>query len=289
MSIAVSQELNKPLSAEVGSPSAKTDGVSAVGQATRIVMVVEYNGSHYFGFQLQSKLPSVQGELEMALEKLTGEKTRVLVASRTDTGVHARGQVVTFKTASRLSPRTFINGLNFYLPRDIAVREAYRACNSFSPRGQAVSREYSYYILNSPSRSPLWEGFSYLVGGGLDIEAMNRACQALIGEHDFASFASNLGVALKCTRRRVYRADFTKDGELVIFKIVANSFLPHQVRNTVGALIRVGLGRMTIDEFYSIMEAKKIGTAGPAAPACGLYLEKVNYEKDFKENDSENV
>jgi tRNA pseudouridine38-40 synthase len=288
-SITISTGLGKPLGETVDSPIIGCDSVSRESITTRIVLVIEYNGSHYCGFQLQAQMPSIQGEIERALERLTGDRIRVTCASRTDSGVHARGQVVSFRTGSRLSPGTFINGLNYYLPGDIAVREAYRADAAFNVRSQAISREYKYYILNRPTRSPLWEGFSYLVSGELDIEAMNQACRALVGEHDLASFASNLGVAIKCTRRRVYHAAVTRDGELVIFNIVANSFLPHQVRNTVGALVRVGLGRMTPEEFYSIMEVKKIGLAGPAAPACGLYLVKVNYRKAFKEDDSENL
>ena len=117
---------------------------------------------------------------------------------------------------------------------------------------------------------------------------MNQACQALIGEHDFVSFASSIGVGIKSTVRRVYRAETEKEGELAVFNMVANSFLPHQVRNTIGSLIRVGLGKMTIDEFHRIIEAKKPGLAGPTAPACGLCLMQVNYPHSFEEY-NENV
>jgi tRNA pseudouridine38-40 synthase len=268
---------------EIGSPVGDPESVSAVNNTTRMVLVIEYNGSHYCGFQLQAKLPTIQGEIEKSLKKLTGDRIRVMAASRTDSGVHARGQVVSFRTESKLAPETFVNGLNYYLPNDIAVKEAHRADGSFSVRSHAVSREYEYYILNSPTPSPLWNGFCHTVTSELDIEAMDQACRLLIGEHDLASFASNLGVEIKCTRRRVYHAGVTRNGEMVVFSIKANSFLPHQVRNTIGALIRVGLGRMTQTEFYSIMEAKKIGLAGPAAPAGGLYLTRVNYGKHFKE------
>jgi tRNA pseudouridine38-40 synthase len=263
--------------------SAELERVSLVNNITKVVLVVEYNGSKYYGFQLQKNMPTVQGEMEKALEKLTGEQTRIIAASRTDTGVHARGQVVGFRTKSLLPPQTFINGLNYYLPEDIAVRAAYKADDSFNVRRHAVSREYSYYILNSPTRSPMWQGFSYLVKGDLDITAMNQAAQALVGEHDFTSFASCLGVRIRNTRRRVYQAKFEREGELVIFNMVANSFLPHQVRNTVGALIRVGLGKMTLGQFHSIMGEKKFGLAGPAAPACGLCLMRVNYREHFGE------
>jgi tRNA pseudouridine38-40 synthase len=255
----------------------------------RLVLIVEYRGSKYYGFQLQVKLPTVQGELEKALYRLTGDRTRVSSASRTDTGVHARGQVVSFKTESAIELKKFISGLNHYLPDDIAVKAAYEVEGSFNVRSKAVSREYKYYILNSRTRSPMWEDYSHLVSGELDIEAMNSVAQNLIGEHDFASFTSNLGVELKSTKRRIYKACFDRDGELVIFNIVANSFLPHQVRNTIGALIRVGQGKMTREEFHCIMDAKKLGLAGPAAPARGLCLIKVNYKKSLGEENSENI
>jgi tRNA pseudouridine38-40 synthase len=248
-----------------------------VGETTKILLVMEYDGSHYHGFQWQDDQPSVQGELEKALTKLTGERRRVMSASRTDAGVHARGQVVSFRTGSALETDNFVSGLNHYLPADIAVRAAYRIDDSFNVRREAVSREYSYYILNSSTRSPLREGFAYQVSGELDIEAMNRACQLLVGEHDFASFAGRNGANVKSTVRHVFRAEVTRDGELVVFNIEANSFLLHQVRNTVGVLIRVGLGKMTPDEFNSILEARELALAGPTAPACGLCLERVNY------------
>ena len=285
----VNKGQKRVMSEGMRSPDGDLEGVSLVNNITRIILLVEYDGSHYHGFQLQANLPTIQVEIEKALKRLTGDSVRVVAASRTDTGVHARGQVVSFRTRSLLAPRTFVSGLNYYLPEDIAVRAAYRADNSFNVRSHAISREYKYYILNSPTRSPIWEGYSHLVTGELDIEAMNQAAQMLVGEHDLASFASNLGVEIKSTRRNVYQSRVEGEGELVIFNITANSFLSHQVRNTVGALIRVGLGKMTVEEFYSIMEARKIGLAGPAAPACGLYLMKVNYKKNIEEYDIEDL
>ena len=250
---------------------------------TRMVLVVEYDGTGYHGFQLQATLPTVQGEIEKALLKLSGERIRVMAASRTDAGVHARGQVVNFRSKSQLPPQTFVNGLNHYLPGDIAVKSAYGVDDSFNVRRDAVSREYKYYILNSSTPSPTREGFSYRVGGHLDIEAMNQASRALIGEHDFALFASFLGVEIKNTVRRVYRAEIETDEDMAVFNMVANSFLPHQVRNTVGTLIRVGRGKMKVDEFCSIIEVKKLGLMGPAAPPRGLCLMQVNYPCPFEE------
>ncbi|MFC1987362.1 tRNA pseudouridine(38-40) synthase TruA [Chloroflexota bacterium] len=267
----------------------EVESVVSLATTTKLVLILEYNGTGYHGFQLQVNKPTVQGEIEKALEKLTGEKIRVMGASRTDAGVHASGQVISLRTRASHSLQTFVKGLNYYLPRDIAVKAAHRVGDSFSVRHQAVSREYNYCILNSLTRSPLRTPFSYLVTGYLDIEAMNQACQALIGRHDFASFASDIGAEIKSTVRRVYRAEVGRDGELIIFNMVANAFLPHQVRNTVGALIRVGLGKMSGDEFCSIMELKKHGLAGPTAPSCGLCLMQVNYPCPFEEEHYENL
>lgn len=256
---------------------------TSVAATTKIVLVVEYDGTRYYGFQWQSNLPTVQAEIETAVEKLTGEKLRIAAASRTDTGVHASGQVVSFRTVSSHAPETFIKGLNYYLPQDVAVKAANIVEDSFDVRRQATSREYKYRIFNSSTRSPLLAASTYRVISRLNVTAMNEACRILIGEHDLASFASDLGMEIKSTTRRIIRAEFSRDGELVTFDIEGSSFLPHQVRNTVGALIRVGQGKMNCDEFSRILDAKKIGLAGPTVPACGLCLTKVNYLHNFGE------
>lgn len=258
-----------------------------MAETTKILLVMEYDGSRFHGFQWQDGQPSIQGEVERALTKLTGERRRVLSASRTDTGVHAEGQVVSFRTGSTLSTDNFVNGLNHYLPKEIAVKAAYRINDSFDVRREAISREYSYYILNRPTRSPIWEGFAYLVPGELDIEAMNQACSTFVGEHDFASFAARNGTTDKSTVRCVFRAVVERKGEMVIFNIAANSFLMHQVRNTVGALIKVGQGKMTVNEFSDILEAREPALAGPTVPACGLYLNQVNYPEPLESYDED--
>ena len=248
-----------------------------------VVLILEYDGTNYHGSQWQANAPTIQGEMEKALKKLTGERIRIKAASRTDAGVHARGQAVSFRTDSALPLKSFIDGLNHYLPRDIAVKEAYRLDDSFDVRRRAVSREYKYYMLNSSTRSPMRQGFSCRVDGNLDIEAMNKACQALVGRHDFASFVSSAETARsKRTVRNVFRAEITRDGDMVVLDMAANSFLPHQVRNTVGSLIKVGQGKMTVDEFYSLVEARTPGLAGPTAPADGLCLMRVNYPSPFE-------
>jgi len=248
---------------------------------SKIVLVVEYDGRNYYGFQWQANLPTIQAELERAIQELTSESSRVIAASRTDTGVHARGQVVSFRTRSALPPQTFVGALNYYLPRDIAVKGACKVNMDFNVRRDAVSREYDYFILNSSTRSPLFEGFAYFVPKKLNIKVMNKTCKFLRGEHDFASFAAALGKP-RSTKRTVYEAKVTEQGEMVAYHMTANSFLPHQVRNTVGLLIRVGLGKVGLEEFQQIMEAKRLGMAGPTAPAYGLCLTKVNYPDNLE-------
>ena len=252
-------------------------------ETTKIALIIEYEGTRYHGFQLQGKLPTIQRELETALFSLTGEKTRVITASRTDAGVHAEAQVVSFRTRSGHTTETFINALNYYLPGDIAVKAAYRVKDSFNVRRHAVSREYNYYILNGKTRSPLRDRFCYLLTGQLNSEAMNEASQVLLGEHDFVSFVSNKEAAEKSTVRRVERVEMRKENDLVIFNIVANSFLMHQVRNTVGSLIRLGRGKISKEEFNNILEARQPGKAWPTAPAKGLCLLRVNYKNPIGE------
>jgi len=250
--------------------------VEFLNSFNKIALIVEYDGKRYCGFQWQLNLPTIQAELEQAIQELTRENSRVAAASRTDSGVHAAGQVVTFRTKSVLLPQAFVRGLNHYLPDDIAVKGACRVSAGFNVRHDAVSREYDYRILNNPKRSPLIRGFTYLVANELNIEIMNKACQILKGKHDFASFATSLG-KLKSTVRDIFEAKVTKKDDVVTFHVVASSFLPHQVRNTVGLLIRVGLDKVGLEEFCQIMEAKIVGLAGPTIPACGLCLTKVNY------------
>ena len=257
--------------------------------ASRIALVVEYDGTNYMGFQWQADRPTVQDELEKAIRRLTGEGVRVVASSRTDTGVHAQGQVVSFRTVSLLPLHKFVSGLNHYLPGDVAVRTAHRLADGFHVQRSAVSREYEYRVLNRPSRSPLLDRSTWLVPGELNVERMDEACQFLVGEHDMASFTSGSGTELKNTVRRVYRADVVREGELVAFTIVASSFLPHQIRNTAGCLVRAGLGHMSVAEFCSIMERKQPGLAGPMAPAAGLCLVRVNYSHPFEEEIDENV
>ncbi len=246
--------------------------------SSKFILLIEYDGTQYYGFQWQVGLPTIQSEIEQAIRRFCGQSSRVIAASRTDAGVHAKGQVVSFWAKSTLDTMTLVRALNYYLPRDIAVKAAFRASDDFNVRRDALSREYRYYILNSDTRSPFSRRFALFVPKVLDIQAMNEACHFIQGEHDFASFASSLDDK-KSTLRNVYEAGIEKKGDFTVFRIVANSFLPHQVRSTVGLLIRLGLGKIGIEDFRDIMEARSLGLAGPLSPACGLCLRKVNYPK----------
>lgn len=244
---------------------------------TQVVLVLEYDGTRYQGSQYQENGPTIQGEIELAIERLTGKKTRITAASRTDAGVHAKGQVVGFRTDAKHPASTWISALNHYLEKDIAVKAAYEAPCDFNVRRHAWSREYRYNILNSPVPSPLLRNYAYHVPQPLDAEAMDEACRPLVGEHDFSAFSPVKGIQ---GRRRVYEARVYRDGDLVKMDMAASSFLPHQVRHTVGGLIRVGLGKTGVAEFGELGLSGRPGAVGPAAPAKGLFLMKVNY-RDF--------
>jgi len=245
---------------------------------TKYVLVVEYDGTKYYGFQWQLGLPTIQDEVEKAINKFCGRSSRVMAASRTDAGVHAKGQVVSFWAREGLSTMTTVKALNYYLPRDIAVKAACRTSDDFNVRRDALSREYCYFTLNTGARSPFSEGFALHVSSTLDTNLMSKACQLIVGSHDFTSFATSLNSS-KNAVRNVYKAEVHKKQCLIVFRMVADSFLPHQVRNTIGLLIKLGSGRMGIEDLKNIMEARIFGLAGPRAPACGLYLNRVNYCK----------
>ena len=197
----------------------------------RLGLIVEYEGTNYHGFQYQVNAPSIQEELEKAIQSLTGERLRVKAAGRTDTGVHAKGQVVAFDTESGHGPETFVGALNFYLPDDIAVRAAYSVRKTFDPRRDALSRKYRYTILQSPTRSPLMRRTAHLIKMPLNAGKMRMAAKLLIGEHDFARFSGPLERPDASTVRYIYGASVRKSGDLLRFDVEGSSFLPHQVRH----------------------------------------------------------
>lgn len=248
----------------------------------RLALLLEYDGSRYSGSQYQKDAPSVQGELEAAITKLTGEQVRVAFAGRTDAGVHAIGQVAAFSTASRHPPDTFVGGLNFWLPVDVAVRAAVEAPASFDPRRRALSRAYRYLLVDGRQRSPLWRGRAWEIGGRLDVGAMAKASEPLVGRHDFAAFAGALERREASTVRRLHRCDVARRGALVTVEMEADAFLPHQVRRTVGLLVEIGLGRQAPAAVRECLDQPQRRPVAQTAPACGLYLVQVRYaELDF--------
>jgi tRNA pseudouridine38-40 synthase len=243
--------------------------------ARRLALLIEYDGSPPLsGSQLQKNARSVQGELEAAVEQLTGERLRLAFAGRTDAGVHALGQVAAFTTNSKFKTEVFVRGLNALLPTSIAVQNAIEAPDDFDPRRHASTRTYRYLIYNGPLRSPLWRARAWHVANPLDTKAMQQAADMLIGQHDFAAFSRREGVT---TVRCVRRCDVTGRPPLVEVEMEANAFLRHQVRRTVGALVQAGLGKQTAAGFPRLLRAAEPATAGPVAPACGLYLVRVAY------------
>ncbi|MDY6912764.1 MAG: tRNA pseudouridine(38-40) synthase TruA, partial [Chloroflexota bacterium] len=209
---------------------------------------------------------------------ITGEEIRIRGAGRTDAGVHAKAQVVAFESESELESPTIIKALNFHLPNDIAIKGACEVQKDFDPRRDAISREYRYTILNDSERSPLSRAWACLVPWKLDTEIMNKACGKLLGKHDFAPFTNKEG-GTKNTNRTVFKAEVSRKDKFVFFDMIANAFLPQQVRRTVGSLIEVGLGKMGIDEFTEIANSGTIGMAKLVAPPHSLCLMKVNYSE----------
>lgn len=243
----------------------------------RIALLLEYDGAAYAGSQLQRNAPSIQGELEAAIRRLTGESVRAAFAGRTDAGVHATGQVAAFDTASGHDPATFVRALNALVPEDIAVRAAAVAPAGFDPRRDARMRRYRYTIWNAAARSPLCRRTSWHVRAALDVEAMAAEAEMLIGEHDLASFGAAVPLG-RSSRRQVFRTAVERRGALVTVEMEANAFLPHQVRRTVGALVEVGTGRLARGAFAGWLAEPKAGRAGPAAPPQGLCLVEVQYD-----------
>jgi tRNA pseudouridine38-40 synthase len=236
---------------------------------------VEYDGTDYCGFQWQTDQPTVQGELERALAVVTQEEIRITAAGRTDAGVHSLGQVIAFHTAWRHPLADLERALNALLAEDVAVRELALAEQGFHPRFSARSREYRYTVFNQPLRSPLARRFAYHWPHPLDVEAMDRAARALVGTHDFATFGQP--TQGESTVRQVMRAGWSREGSFVYFDIEANAFLQRMVRSIVGALLQVGGGKLSFQNFEEILHAAERSLAGPTAPPHGLCLMRVNY------------
>ena len=244
----------------------------------RLALVLEYQGTHYSGFQLQENASTVQGEIERALHKLTGECIRVRGASRTDAGAHAKGQVVDFLTNAPFTTETFLRGANFYLPPDIKVRGSYEVNADFHSRKDAVSRVYRFNLLNSESPSPLLRELAHWVWAPLDVGAMEEAAGYLVGTHDLSALSGPLARGSDAVRRVDRWEVWTKE-EMVVIEAEANGFLPHQVRRTNSVLVEIGLGKLAPGVMGDIVGGNaSVPDRCPYLPAKGLCLMAVKYE-----------
>ncbi len=239
-----------------------------------IKLIVEYEGTAYHGWQWQENAPTVQGVLEAAIRKLTGEKLRVTAAGRTDAGVHAWGQVVNFKTHTALPVYKIMMGLNAHLPRDVRVRQADEADLEFSARFSAKQRVYQYYI--STENTAIYRNFCWQLFQKFDPELLNPVAESLLGEHDFGAF-SRVQVDTAHKRCRVEESRWFRQNGLWVYRVAANRFLHGMVRTIVGTTIDVARGRFTMEEFQEIFNSRKRELAGAAAPAKGLFFQEVIY------------
>jgi len=260
---------------------------------------LQYDGSAFEGFQKQRRegARTVQGELEKTLEKLLGTPIKTVTAGRTDTGVHATGQVVSFRTCSPMGSDAMRGALNAMLPVDIAVQRVREVELSFHARHSALKRKYHYYILNCSNPSPFGSRYFYHIKRPLSLEPMKRASRYLLGENDFTSFSTSikeagtpvrriLGITIARVREWhdegnpvIVPAPHDLYENLILLEIEGTGFLRRMVRMMVAALVRVGLGKMEPEEVRRILEARDPGLVHTPAPPGGLYLVKVNYQE----------
>lgn len=241
--------------------------------------LIAYDGTNYFGFQRQrDEQNTIQGEIEHALAALTGETVTITGSGRTDRGVHATGQVISFQAAWRHGSATLQRALNATLPRDIAILQLDEAAETFHPRFDACCRVYQYYIYNQPVRSPLHGRTHWHVSKPLDIGSMNAAAALLIGVHDFATFGTP--PQGENSVRELYHSHWQQQDGVLVYEIAANAFLYRMVRSIVGGLKLVGDGTWTIAEFEAAFKAGDRARCGTVAPPQGLRLVSVQYKKD---------
>lgn len=255
-------------------------------------LTISYDGTDFSGFQRQSNARSVQAEMETALASIEGKHVTVTGAGRTDSGVHALGQVTSFQLERDIEDSGLLRALNAKLPEDVRVLSAEVAGADFSARFSARSKMYRYRISNTRVMSPFQRRFAWHVSRALDLQAMNNAARQLLGEHDFASFQGApsrsernkvTANADKDTTRTVTRSAWTEEplaggGRLLSYEVEGTGFLKYMVRALVGTLVEVGDGRRSPDLLRNVLESRDRGAAGPTAPPQGLYLVRVDYE-----------
>jgi tRNA pseudouridine38-40 synthase len=251
-----------------------------------ILFTISYDGTAFVGWQRQPNGISVQELIEDALARMTGRRTCLTAAGRTDAGVHALAQVASFTTSSSIPCNGLVSGLNSMLPDEISILSALEVSSGFNARRDAAGKIYRYRILHSQLRAPLLEKRCWHVRGLLDLSAMKVAARAFVGEHDFESFKA-AGCGSKDARRRLCRIKFRSiaardepmagpiDGRIIEIDFEGDAFVRHMIRNIVGTLVDVGQEKMAGGDMHRVLSARKREKAGRCAPACGLYLVKV--------------
>ncbi|MFQ5634287.1 MAG: tRNA pseudouridine(38-40) synthase TruA [Gammaproteobacteria bacterium] len=245
-----------------------------------IALGVEYDGTAYCGWQIQPHAPSIQQSLADAVSVVANEPVRCIGAGRTDTGVHASGQVAHFDTTAERGRRAWLRGINSNLPADISVFNVWPVGADFHARYSATARAYRYVILNRPARSALERHRAWWVHRSLDVDAMKQAASRLLGEHDFSSFRA-AGCQAHSAVRKLHRLDIMRSAERIFIDCEANAFLHHMVRNIAGSLVRIGHGEADARWLAELLERRDRRLAGVTAPACGLTLTRVDYPERF--------
>lgn len=252
-----------------------------------IKLLIEYDGTNYHGWQRQKNHATLQKIIEDRLLRITGEDAALIGASRTDAGVHALGQVASFKTNSNLEPMTLQRALNATLPEDIRILYAWETAAAFHPRYDALGKSYFYLISNAIFSSAFLYRYAWRVPYTLDLDEMKKAGGLLLGRHDFSAFRGS-GCGAKSTIREITALSIEKSssidfmtakigGNFIKITVQANAFLRHMVRNIVGTLVEIGRGEMTVNSVSEAIELRDRKRTGPTAPAHGLFLAKVSY------------
>lgn len=251
--------------------------INEIGVMRNLKMIIEYDGTLYHGWQRQLGQITIQQVLEESLGAITQENIRVIGSGRTDAGVHAVNQVANFMTNSKIEPRNLLAATNSLLPRDIVVKEMDEVDIDFHARFNALSKVYSYQILNGRVRSALQRQYAWFVHRPLNIDRMREGAVLFEGTHDFSSFcAANCGMLNHVRTVKKIEIEQDQQGMLKI-DVEASGFLKYMVRNIVGILVDIGKGKRTSNEITAVIEAKDRGRAGITAPAHGLFLKEVRY------------
>ena len=244
----------------------------------RVRLIISYDGTNYCGWQVQINGITVEEIINRELSSLLGEEIAVIGASRTDSGVHAMGNVAVFDTETRIPAEKISFALNQRLPDDIRIQKSEEVPGDFHPRYCDSTKTYEYRILNRRFPDPMLRLYTHFVYMPLNVELMRQAAEYLVGEHDFASFCS-AGSQVKTTVRTVYMLDIKEKNDVISIRISGNGFLYNMVRIIVGTLMKVGLGVYPPEHVKEILEAKDRYAAGPKAPARGLTLIGIEYQE----------